>query len=250
MLILISPAKTMKEERIHKPLHLPLFLNRSEVIHEAVKQYSVDDLMKLMKINRKIAELTYQRFQNMKFDMSGICALDAYDGIQFRSMNLATAKEDVWTYLDEHLCILSGFYGMVKPFDSIYPYRMEMQTPLSVDGCGQLYAFWMDTMAKELMKERMLHKESYIINLASKEFDRCVRPYITDGTWIDIIFYIRVNDKLVTRSTQAKKARGMMVRYMADHNIEHLEELKGFDQDGYQYHEECSDQTHMIFIKE
>lgn len=240
----------MKKNRYHIPKSLPLFVPKSKQILEVIKQYDLEGLQQLMKINSKLAHQCMECFANMKFDLQGICALDAYDGLQFKNMKLQDLDKEGWDYLQEHLRILSGFYGMTRPMDSIYPYRLEMQTPLQVDGCSQLYAFWMDRMAKELIESRKTHKEPYIINLTSKEYDRSLRPYIMDDTLIDIVFYVCVEHQLITRATQAKMARGKMVRFMADHKIEHREDLKLFHEDGYVYRPDLSHETRMVFVKE
>ena len=146
--------------------------------------------------------------------------------------------------MNHHLRILSGFYGIVRPSDSIYPYRLEMQCRFVTEDSKNLYDFWKDTIAKELPQEE------FIINLASKEYDKSVRSYISKERFIDIIFYIKENDKLITRSTQVKQARGRMVNFMAKHKVENLEELTQFAYDGYQYHAELSNDTTFVFVKE
>ena len=198
----------------------------------------------LMKINDKLAIQNVERFANMRFDKAGICALDAYDGIQFKAMQIEQLGEEEWQYLNHHLRILSGFYGIVRPSDSIYPYRLEMQCRFVTEDSKNLYDFWKDTIAKELPQEE------FIINLASKEYDKSVRSYISKERFIDIIFYIKENDKLITRSTQVKQARGRMVNFMAKHKVENLEELTQFAYDGYQYHAELSNDTTFVFVKE
>lgn len=250
MIIVISPAKIMKEARIHETKSLPCFMSSTNEIYDEIKQYDFIQLKSLMNINEKIAQTTYDRYQMMKFDRDGYCALDAYDGLQFKSMKLEDISEKSWEYLDTHLRIVSGFYGMLKPSDSIYPYRLEMQTPLSVDGCGQLYSFWMDRIANGIKEERKHHKEAYVINLASKEYDRILRPYFLDNTFIDIIFLECRNGTYKTFSTQAKKARGEMVRWMADHACEYLEDIKKFQVDGYRYDINRSTDESLVFVKD
>lgn len=250
MIIIISPAKIMQESKRHTPKRCPYFLEQTKAIYEQLCSYDVEQIQSIMKVSSDIAIQCVQRLKTMKFDMEGTCALDLYDGLQFKSMQLDNTGEKEWEYVCQHLRILSGFYGVLTPDDSIYPYRLEMQTPLSVEDCTQLYAFWMDSLAKHIMMERTDHIEPYIINLASKEYDRTIRPYILDDTLIDVVFYVRKNHKLKTMSTQAKKARGQMVRFMMEHHIEHLSDIKKFDCDGYRFDESLSDSTHLIFVKE
>lgn len=244
MYILISPAKTMKEERRHTPQGLPVLSEKSKLLHKHLMQMDVLQMKSLMKINDKLAIQNVERFANMRFDKAGICALDAYDGIQFKAMQIEQLGEEEWQYLNHHLRILSGFYGIVRPSDSIYPYRLEMQCRFVTEDSKNLYDFWKDTIAKELPQKE------FIINLASKEYDKSVRSYISKERFIDIIFYIKENDKLITRSTQVKQARGRMVNFMAKHKVENLEELTQFAYDGYQYHAELSNDTTFVFVKE
>lgn len=249
MIVIISPAKNMKEVRTHQSKHMPIFLERTKELYEELRKYTFTDIQVLMNVNDKLAQLSVQRYQQMKFDELGYCALDAYDGLQYKSMNLNTICEKSWAYLDGHLRILSGFYGMLKPSDSIYPYRLEMQTILSADGCGQLYSFWMDDIANALKEEVKTHLQPYIINLASKEYDRAVRSYFLDETFIDVQFLIYKNGVYKTISTQAKKARGEMVRWIADHACETLEDLLTYDVDDYHYDEQRSTKTSLVFVK-
>ena len=244
MYILISPAKTMKEERRHTPQGLPILLEKSKLLHKRLVQMDASQMKSLMKINDKLAIQNVERFADMRFDKEGICALDAYDGIQFKAMHLEQLGEEEWQYLDRHLRILSGFYGIVRPSDSIYPYRLEMQCRLVTEDSKNLYSFWKDMIAKELSQEE------FIINLASKEYDKSVRSYIPKERLIDIVFYIKENDKLITRSTQVKQARGRMVNFMANRKVESLEELTQFTCDGYQYHAGLSSDTTFVFVKE
>lgn len=249
MLILISPAKTMKEERIHTPKQCPVFSDEAAMILKQLKTYDMEALAKLMKVNANIARTTAERFANMKFDMQGIAALDAYDGIQFKSMQLTQLQDEEREYLNQHLRILSGFYGLVHPDDAIYPYRLEMQTPISIAHFDNLYKFWKDQIAQELSNELSHHEEAFFINLASKEYERAVRPYIVKEQWIDVQFYTQENGKLVTRSTQVKKARGMMVYYMSKYQVMHLQEVKQFQEDGYCFHPHLSTERNLVFVK-
>ncbi|MGX8851882.1 peroxide stress protein YaaA [Amedibacillus sp. YH-ame10] len=250
MIILISPAKIMKEQRIHEPSQLPIYLSKTKSIVEQLKTHDIEGLKKLMKIDDKIATMTLQRFSDMKFDHKGFSALDIYDGIAFKAIAIETCKDKQWNYLDKHLRILSGLYGIVKPSDSIYPYRLEMQTKLSVDDTAHLYAYWMEDLASAIIKEQADHIEPYILNLASKEYDKCIRPYIKDDSFIDIEFYERKDHKIKMHSTQVKKARGMMVRFLADYHIEYLEDVKTFQEDGYKYHDALSSNRKLVFVKD
>lgn len=249
MLILISPAKTMREEGRQKPVSIPVLYEKSEVLLEAIRSYCVEDLMKLMKVKESIAKETKQKFQEMRFDTHGVCALESYDGIAFKSMKLDMLDKKAWEYLQQHLRILSGFYGMVKPMDSIYPYRMEMQLRFPVKENKHLYAFWNDTIAQACLADLKNHKEQILINLASKEYDKAILPYVDKKQVLTIRFCIEKDGVLKTESTQVKMARGLMVSYMAAHQVETKEEIKKFAEDGYWFEESISTEEEFVFVK-
>ena len=147
-------------------------------------------------------------------------------------------------YLREHLRILSGFYGLLRPFDGVTPYRLEMQAKLAVGGCRDLYRFWGDRLARQLASET-----DFVLNLASKEYSKAVEPHLpgnvrfltcTFGEWKD--------GKVMEKGTQCKMARGQMVRWMAENKIEDPEDLQAFDQLGYRFHEELSAENQYVFL--
>ena len=149
-------------------------------------------------------------------------------------------------YVQDHLIILSGFYGMLRPFDGIKPYRLEMETKISVNGYSNLYDFWNEKIANELYKEN-----DVVLNLASNEYSKCVKPYLNEQRkMITCIFAQRTNGKLKTKATEAKMCRGYMVRYMAERNIQDLEEIKKFDYKGYLYSEKDSNESEWVFVKD
>ena len=155
---------------------------------------------------------------------------------------METAQLD---YLREHLRILSGFYGLLRPFDGVTPYRLEMQAKLSVDGHRDLYEFWGDALARQLASET-----DFVLNLASKEYSRVVEPYLpksvrfltcTFGEWKD--------GKVIEKGTMCKMARGQMVRWLAENNVTNWTDIRAFDQLGYRFQPELSDENHDVFLK-
>ncbi len=149
-------------------------------------------------------------------------------------------------YIEEHLRILSGFYGVLRPFDGVTPYRLEMQAKLEGPKFRNLYEFWGNRLAKQLFTE-----SKCIINLASKEYSKCIEPYLNKNIrFITCIFGEWKDGKIIEKGTQVKIARGEMVRYMAENQIIEPEKLKGFDRLGYQFSEVLSNDTSYIFIKE
>lgn len=248
MLVIISPTKQMKPYEGRTPYHCPKLIEDSKRIWNELKKLSIEDIKKLMKVNDKIAQENMQRYQDMKFDQNGSCALFTYQGLQFQYMRIETEEEIA--YLEKHLRILSGFYGMVRPLDSIYPYRLEMQAKLCVGGEKDIYAFWNHKLADMLMEEVKTHTLPKIIDMASKEYEKAVLPYLPQDVCLTLTFKIRKGEKLKVESTQAKMARGRMIHYLAVNKIETLDGIKEFCEDGYRYEAELSSEKEFVFVKD
>ena len=153
-------------------------------------------------------------------------------------------QKKYFDYVQEHLRILSGFYGVLKPLDGVTPYRLEMQAKASVNGFRNLYDFWGDSLYREVFPE-----DRVIINLASKEYSKCVEKYLQpQDTYITVVFGELVRDKVVTNGVYAKMARGEMVRFMAETGAQHPEQIKAFDR-GYRFDEKRSTDTEYVFIR-
>ena len=247
MKIILSPAKTMNEFDIaFKYKELPVFIDQTEILKNELVKYDANELSKLMKCNDSIALLNYQRYQHMNL-LEGLSpAVFTYVGLAYQHLACHIMTQPELDYIQNHLIILSGFYGMLKPFDGIKPYRLEMETKLKLDNKKDLYSFWSDKIANELYKEN-----DVILNLASNEYSKCVNPYLNEyRKMITCIFAQRMNGKLKTKPTEAKMCRGYMVRYMAERNIQDLEEIKKFDYKGYLYSEKDSNESEWVFVKE
>ena len=180
-------------------------------------------------------------------------AVIAYEGIQYQYMAPAVFGGAETDYIQEHLRILSGFYGVLKPFDGVVPYRLEMQAKASA--AGDLYRFWGDKLYREVVRaerpENGKNRQgSLIINLASKEYSKCVEKYLKpEDTYLTIVFGEMTDGKVKQKGTFAKMARGEMVRFMAENEVEDPEEIKGFDRLGYRFEEALSDEREYIFLK-
>ena len=176
MQIIISPAKKMKEDIDSFACgDLPALLPRTRVLLRHLRGLDVPSLRKLLSCNDQIAELNYARFQTMDLERDLTPALLAYEGIQYRYMAPAVFTSDALEYVQEHLRILSGFYGVLRPFDGVRPYRLEMQAKLKTDFCASLYDFWGEDLA------RLLDGEGVLLNLASAEYSRSVLPHLPHG---------------------------------------------------------------------
>lgn len=246
MLVIMSPSKTMKEMiECDRHLHLPIYMDHTKEIVNTLKDMSVSQIQDLMKINDRLAKLNNERFHNLKFDSKGLPAILSYDGLQYKNIQLDTFDNEELTYLDNHLRIISGLYGVLRPFSSIYPYRLEMQTRISINGSVNLYDYWNSSIYEALAMEA-----NTIINLASNEYSKSILPYVdTHVTYITCIFKVRRGDKLKVESTASKIARGKMIHYIVKNKINNPMELKLFHEDGYRFVEEESTMNEYIFIQ-
>ena len=173
-------------------------------------------------------------------------ALLSYVGIQYQYMAPAVFEDKMLTYVQEHLRILSGFYGVLKPMDGVTPYRLEMQAKAAVDGSVDLYEFWGSRLYDETADE----EDGIIINLASREYSRCIENYLKPGdTFITCIFAENVQGRLVQKGTYAKMARGEMVRFMAENGVKQAEEIREFDRLGYVFSSAHSNDREYVFIR-
>ena len=247
MRIIISPAKKMNVDTASLPwCDLPEFLPNAEEICGKLQSMSHGELKTLWSCNDKIAELNIRRLRDMDLYHCLTPAILAYEGIQYQYMAPGVFTYDELDYVREHLRILSGFYGVLRPFDGVTPYRLEMQAKLKIGEAKDLYSYWGDSIAKNLFSET-----DCILNLASQEYSRCVSAHLTDGVqFITCLFCERKNGKLIEKGTLCKMARGEMVRYMAEHQIEDPEKIKTFDRLGYHFAQSESNQTTYTFIKE
>jgi cytoplasmic iron level regulating protein YaaA (DUF328/UPF0246 family) len=236
MKILISPAKSLDfESKIptNDSSEIP-FLEQTKMLSQKMASKSKNELKKLMNISDQLAELNYQRFQNFSFPFSKENARQAvysFSGDVYKGLDVYTIAEEHIDSMQNSLRILSGLYGLLKPLDLIQPYRLEMGTSLKVNSLNNLYEFWGSSMTDFLNQE--MTKEELLVNLASKEYFKVIQSKNLKATLVTPIFKDYKNGKLKIISFFAKKARGQMARYILDNGIETLEELKGFDIDGY-----------------
>ena len=246
MKIIISPAKKMQREPDWiGPCGKPVFLDKAETLKKRLLEMSREERKALWKCNEKIAELNHQRLQEMDLETGLTPALLSYEGIQYQYMAPQVFEDREWEYVQKHLRILSGFYGLLKPLDGVVPYRLEMQAKLSVGESSNLYDYWADDICRELEKET-----DCLINLASKEYSQCVEKYLSGRTrMITCIFGELFAGKIIQKGTQAKMARGEMVRFLAEAGAEEPENMRDFDRLGYQYREDLSNEEKYVFLK-
>lgn len=247
MKIIISPAKKMNVDTDTYIIKgLPKFLENTEEIKNYLQALSRAEQQKLWACNDQIAELNYERFKGMDLAHNLTPAVISYEGIQYQYMAPSVFSEDAWNYVEEHLRILSGFYGVLNPMDGVTPYRLEMQAKAKIAGAKDLYAYWGDKLY-----ETVIDESRTILNLASKEYSKCIEKYLKpEDKFITCVFGEWKNGKVVQKATMAKMARGEMVRFMAENQIEDLEEIKKFDRMGFKFHEELSGESEYIFVAE
>ena len=246
MRIIISPAKKMNVDTdSFTPDGLPQFLDRTERLKAALQEMSPKELQALWKCNDAIAKLNVERLRGMELRRRLTPAVLAYEGIQYRYMAPGVFETEQFAYIREHLRILSGFYGLLRPFDGVTPYRLEMQARLAVDGCKDLYGFWGSALADQLSAETGL-----VLNLASQEYSRAVEPHLPPTVrFLTCTFGERKGDKIVEKGTMCKMARGEMVRWLAEHNITAPEDIPAFDHLDYRYSPDHSTENNYVFIK-
>ncbi len=252
MKIIISPAKSLDfENKATTSLYTqPRFLEQSVKLNKKLKTISRKKLSELMKISNDLAVLNYDRNQSWQPDFTidnAKQAVFAFTGEVFRGIDVNSLSEEKIPELQDKLRILSGLYGLLKPLDLIQPYRLEMGTKLKVGRTENLYKFWDTKLADSLNEE--LEEEELLINLASSEYFKALPKKVLKVPMITPVFKDFKNGQYKTIMTFAKKARGLMVRYIIDNNIETLEDLKGFDIDGYGFSQEMSTETELVFTR-
>lgn len=262
MKIIISPAKKMNVDTDTYPASgLPRFLEDTGKILHWIQQLDYPSAKALWKCNDQIARLNFERYQDMQLQKNLTPAVLSYEGIQYRYMAPSVFTDQEFAYVQEHVRILSGFYGVLRPLDGVTPYRLEMQAKATIAGTKDLYEYW-----GHRLYDAVMDPDRVVVNLASKEYSRCVEAYLQPGDrFLTCIFGERKDGKVIQKGTMAKMARGEMVRYMAGRQIggagksavygpgrldEELEKLKGFAELGYRYQEELSSKDRYVFIRE
>lgn len=252
MKIIISPAKSLDfETKVPTSLHTqPVFLEQSQKLNKKLRTLSRKKIGELMGISPALAQLNYERNQNWEppFTLDNAKqAVYAFTGDVYRGLDVVSLKEERLPVLQDKLRILSGLYGLLKPLDLIQPYRLEMGKKLKVGRKENLYKFWGDTLAKALNDE--MTDGDILINLASSEYFKAVPTKALKVPMITPVFKDLKNGQYKTIMTFAKKARGFMARYIVDNNINDLEDLKGFNTEGYGFSEAMSTDAELVFIR-
>ncbi len=252
MKIVISPAKSLDYETpLPTQRHTTAkFLKDSRVIHKVLKKKKPKELMELMDISDKLADLNWQRNKTWKTPFTAANArpaLYAFAGDVYIGLDSYTIPEDQLDRLQDSLRILSGLYGLLKPLDLIQPYRLEMGTDLPVGEYKNLYAYWKPKLTAALNKE--LKNKELFVNLASNEYFSAIDAKALKVPVITPEFLDMKDGKLKMISFFAKKARGMMVRYIIDTDAQTIDDLKGFNYDGYGFDANLSNANKLVFTR-
>ncbi len=252
MKIVISPAKSLDFETQTPTDQFTqgVFLSQAEKLNKVLRDKSPKQLSKLMSISDKLGELNWQRNQDWQLpftNKNARQAVFAFKGTVYEGLDPYTISPEKFDQLQEKLRILSGQYGILKPLDLMQAYRLEMGTKLKVGQKDNLYKFWGDALTKTLNEE--MKEGEALINLASNEYFKVLNKKLLKASLITPVFKDFKNGKLKMISFYAKKARGLMVRYIIDNNIEKAKDLIGFNYGGYAFDSNLSTETELVFTR-
>jgi cytoplasmic iron level regulating protein YaaA (DUF328/UPF0246 family) len=235
-----------------EPHTIPVLLEKSRPLVEQLSALSRSELAGLMKMSDKLAALTYERYQSFTFPFTFDNArqsLLVFQGDQFSSLATDQYTEDDFLFAQEHLRILSGLYGVLRPLDLIQPYRLEMATRLANEQGENLYRYWQGIINEELEKDLLRQDNPVVVNLASDEYFKVLQPKKAGFSILKISFKEMKNNKLRVIAIHAKRARGLMVDDVICRRLTEVEELKTFSRAGYQYCEELSSNKEWVFSR-
>ncbi|WP_428354505.1 peroxide stress protein YaaA [Methyloprofundus sp.] len=254
MLMLISPAKSLDMQATFPVLEATQarLLDDSQLLIDQLQEFNPEEIRQLMGISEKLSELNYQRFQDwVPTGATAQCpAVFAFRGDVYQGLAVDSLTVDEIEFAQQHLRILSGLYGLLRPLDVMQAYRLEMGTRLENTRGANLYAFWGDKISHLIDADMPEDEASELINLASNEYFKAVKPKLLTSQVITPVFKDFKNGKYKIISFYAKKARGMMVKYAIQYKITKAEQLKGFSSAGYRYAEELSDTKQWVFIRD
>lgn len=255
MLMIISPAKTLDFETPAKTSvsTIPDFLDRSQQLIEELRELSPADISELMKISDKLGVLNFDRFLNwhLPFDSGNAKqALLAFKGDVYSGLNADSFTSQDFKFAQQHLRILSGLYGLLRPLDLIQPYRLEMGARFANQEGANLYQFWGQQLTDAVNEQLKKTKTDVLLNLASNEYFKALQKTAIHGEIITPVFKDLKNGKYKIISFYAKKARGMMAAYVINNKINDVEKIKEFDSDGYYYCPAMSTAREWVFIRD
>jgi cytoplasmic iron level regulating protein YaaA (DUF328/UPF0246 family) len=255
MHIVISPAKKIdfKTETAFNTYTDIRFTNEATLLAEGLKSMSRDELAGLMNISSSLAKLNFDRYQNWHYPYTqeeALQAIFAFKGDVYAAMDVQSLSDRSIIFAQKHLSILSGLYGLLKPLDLILPYRLEMGTKLKNVKGNDLYKFWGDKITELLNQDMADTKSDILINLASNEYFKSINSKKLKAKVVTPIFKNSKNGEYKIISIFAKKARGLMTRYIIQNKIRNAEDLLGFNEDGYYFNSNLSSPDKPVFTRE
>ena len=253
MLLVISPSKTQNFDcRPHGPHTMPVLLEETRHLVDQLKPMNVRQIAALMKINDRLAKLNWQRYQDFKlpFDLQNARqALLAFRGDVYNQIPTNTYHEADFTFAQQHLRIISGLYGILKPLDLIQPYRLEMGTRLPTDRGNTLYDFWGPRVTEALNRDFGKTPEAVLVNLASQEYAKVLRPDTLIARILNITFKEKKKGTYEVIGIHAKRARGLMTNFVIQNRLTIPEDLQAFDHVGYRFNRRLSGAAEWVFCR-
>ncbi len=249
MLALLSPSKTLDYDRPVPKVNgtQPLFIQEASTLAKTLKKYSSQDLQELMGISEKLGDLNFERYQNFQLplnDDNARAAIFAFKGDVYDNMTADTYTEEDMAFAQKSIGILSGMYGLLRPTDYLYPYRLEMGTALPTDKGDNLYQFWGSKITDAINQQ----EKDVVVNLASNEYFKAVNKKDLKPKCLDIVFKQNKGGKLKTLGLMAKRARGMMADYIVKNRINDPADLLKFDMGGYRFMPDMSKDNSFVFV--
>ncbi len=253
MIFIISPAKQMVQTNdMFEHTTLPCCIEQAQCVLETLQSMTDQELQTLWNCSDTLAEQNIKRVRTMDLRHGLTPAIMSYVGIQYQHLAASVMDEQQLLYIQSHLRIISGLYGVVRPFDGITPYRLEMQARLPVDGSYNLYDYWGSSIAKRIAAEinGQTNEDCVVVNVASTEYSKAVVGHCSEYG-VDVVtclFGTLQDGKLKQCSTEAKAARGTFINWCASQGVVHVCELEAFNMQGYKVCKELSDNKKLVFI--
>lgn len=246
MKIIIAPAKKMRSDIDDKePKQQPVFFKDAKRIMKQLKTLSIDEIKGMLTCSESIAKQAFVMYRMFDFRKPGVPALLGYDGIQYTYMAPHIFPDEYDAYVEEHLRILSGCYGILRPMDGVQPYRLELDNHIPRAGFENLYEYWGKRIYRELTRN-----DHEILDLASRQYSRIIERYLTARDhYVRCYFMEEEAGVYREKGVYVKMARGEMVRYLAEIQAEHIVQAKGFDRLGYRFRSDLSDDTRYLFTR-
>ncbi|GAA5087651.1 MAG: peroxide stress protein YaaA [Alcaligenaceae bacterium] len=254
MLFLLSPAKKLDyDSPVRTTLHTqPQFIPQAQALISVLREQTPEQVQKLMKLSDALTTLNVQRYADWSPEFSldnARQAILAFDGDVYEGLQAKTLSDAQLQWAQQHVLVLSGLYGVLRPLDLMQPYRLEMGTRLATPQGKNLYEYWGSQLATYIDQHfaQQADPNPVVVNLASNEYFKAVDTKSLRASVVECVFQDQKGEDWKIISFYAKKARGLMVRYAIDNQVQHVEELQGFNSDGYRYTPEVSTATKLVF---